>query len=286
MKTKITFKGLKKELLIYSLLIIPAAAGYSQECFGNKITITVENIINTSTNTLEFDVYVTNSGSTLLSLGAIQGAVIYDNRMINKNATTSFAVITQPNKTGSFSQFNPIVTKHSIATNQLRWIQNPVSLSSGKSVNLPSQKKMKFASFRLTSSLPLQANLVAKLIPQHDVKVDYTNLLATVYCNNNSNSTRLKSTATELNTTNTAESFTAFAIPNPYSESFHLEIQKVAESTIQVSVYDMLGKLIEDKSIEATDIQTVYIGANYPSGIYNVNVSQGENNQTLRIIRR
>lgn len=285
MKTKITLQV----LLIYSLFIVPVMAIYSQECAGNKITITVENIINTSANTLEFDVYVTNSGSTSLSLGAIQGAVIYDNRMIAKEATTTFSVVPNANKAGVFSQFNTITTKHSKATNQLRWVQNPVSLLSGKSVNLPLQKKMKFARFRVTSSLPLQTDLATKLIPQYDAKIGYTNLLATVYCNNHSDSIGLKSTSSALNSISSISSintFNAFAIPNPYSESFHLEIQTATESTIQVRIYDMLGKLVENRSIEASDIQNVLIGANYPTGIYNVNVSQGENTHTLRIIRR
>ena len=247
---------------------------------------TIENVINTSINTLEFDVYITNTGTTSLSLGAIQGAVIYDNRMIATEAITSFSAISQLNKASDFSSFNAITTKHSKATNQLRWTQSPVSLSSEKSVNLPIQKKMKFASFRLTSSLPLQTNLKDKLIPQYDFKIGYTSILATVYCNNNSDSIGLKSTTSALNNNVTTESFTAYAIPNPYSESFHLEMQTPTESGIQIRVYDMLGKLIEDRSIEAADIQNVSIGANYPTGIYNINVSQGQNSQTLRIIRK
>ena len=85
---------------------------------------------------------------------------------------------------------------------------------------------------------------------------------------------------------NNNNNFNAIAYPNPYSENFHLEIQTTVESAIQIRVYDMLGKLIEDRSIEAADIQNVSIGANYPTGIYNINVSQGQNSQTLRIIRK
>ncbi|MBY0486465.1 MAG: T9SS type A sorting domain-containing protein, partial [Flavobacteriaceae bacterium] len=55
---------------------------------------------------------------------------------------------------------------------------------------------------------------------------------------------------------------------------------------LKVSVYDMLGKLVEDRKVSASDVQTLEVGNNYPSGVYNVIVSQGEHTKTLRVIKR
>jgi hypothetical protein len=48
----------------------------------------------------------------------------------------------------------------------------------------------------------------------------------------------------------------------------------------------MIGKLVEQKTVTATDIQTIEVGSNYPSGVYNVIVSQEQTTKTLRVIKR
>ena len=80
--------------------------------------------------------------------------------------------------------------------------------------------------------------------------------------------------------------FKAIAFPNPFAEDFMLDVKTSIESTIQIKVYNMLGKLIENKNVEVSEIENLQIGSNYPSGVYNVIVSQGENTQTIRVIKR
>ena len=65
-----------------------------------------------------------------------------------------------------------------------------------------------------------------------------------------------------------------------------LDVKTTSESNIQVRVYDMIGKLVEDKMINTSDIQNFEIGNQYPSGVYNVIVSQESNTKTLRVIKR
>jgi hypothetical protein len=48
----------------------------------------------------------------------------------------------------------------------------------------------------------------------------------------------------------------------------------------------MLGKLIDDRIVDATEISNFELGNNYPSGVYNIIVSQDENLQTLRVVKR
>jgi hypothetical protein len=90
-------------------------------------------------------------------------------------------------------------------------------------------------------------------------------------------------------TTDTTKSdlaFNAVVSPNPFGESFGLEVSTSTEEMIQVKVYDMLGKLVESKEVDSTSISELQIGATYPSGVYNVIVSQGNEVKTLRVIKR
>ncbi|GAA4081338.1 hypothetical protein GCM10022389_29270 [Flavobacterium cheonanense] len=48
----------------------------------------------------------------------------------------------------------------------------------------------------------------------------------------------------------------------------------------------MIGKLQEDKTINASDIQNFELENQYPSGVYNVILSQEANTKTLRVIKR
>jgi hypothetical protein len=78
--------------------------------------------------------------------------------------------------------------------------------------------------------------------------------------------------------------FQAIASPNPFASTFGLNLSTTSEEQIQVRVYDMLGKLVEDRKAQASDI--IELGDNYPSGVYNVIVSQGTETKTLRVIKR
>ena len=80
--------------------------------------------------------------------------------------------------------------------------------------------------------------------------------------------------------------FKATAYPNPFAENFKLDITTSSEEALQIKVYDMLGKLVENRILETTELEGFEAGANYPSGVYNVIVTQGEETKTLRIIKR
>jgi hypothetical protein len=80
--------------------------------------------------------------------------------------------------------------------------------------------------------------------------------------------------------------FEALAYPNPFAENFKLNVTTNGEENLSIRVYDMLGELVEDRKVSASDLETLEVGANYPSGVYNVIVAQGENIKTLRVIKR
>lgn len=72
----------------------------------------------------------------------------------------------------------------------------------------------------------------------------------------------------------------AKAYPNPFTSEFTLETTVNAD----VRVYDMTGRLID--SITASEGNAIMIGAGYPSGIYNVIVTDGQTSKTIRMIKR
>ena len=83
-----------------------------------------------------------------------------------------------------------------------------------------------------------------------------------------------------------AVDFKAVAYPNPFADSFKLELSSDSSATVKVNVYDMVGKLLDVKNVNASDIQGLEIGNGYPAGIYNVVVTQDSNVHTVRVIKR
>ena len=81
-------------------------------------------------------------------------------------------------------------------------------------------------------------------------------------------------------------SFDAVAFPNPFADSFSLELTTSLDAPIAVKVYDMTGRLLENKNVSASDMESVAVGQGFPSGVYNVIVSQGEAVKTIRVIKR
>jgi Putative metal-binding motif/Secretion system C-terminal sorting domain len=80
--------------------------------------------------------------------------------------------------------------------------------------------------------------------------------------------------------------FKAVAYPNPFADNFKLDVKTTNEEVIQIRVYDMLGKLVEDKQVEVSEIRNQEVGANYRSGVYNVVLTQDGRTQALRVIKR
>ena len=80
--------------------------------------------------------------------------------------------------------------------------------------------------------------------------------------------------------------FEAQAFPNPFTSEFKLNVTTSTEGAVELRVYDMLGKLIEARSINTIDYISEDLGSAYPAGVYNVIVTQGENMKTLRVIKK
>ena len=80
--------------------------------------------------------------------------------------------------------------------------------------------------------------------------------------------------------------FSALAYPNPFSSAFQLKLDASSKTAVDLKVYDVLGRLIENRQWNAAEASEQEMGNNYPSGVYNIILNQGENVKTLRVIKR
>jgi hypothetical protein len=80
--------------------------------------------------------------------------------------------------------------------------------------------------------------------------------------------------------------FDAVAFPNPFAENFNIDVTTSIDENINVKVYDMTGRLLETREVKVSEIESLHVGDRYPSGVYNVIVTQGDNVKTLRVIKR
>jgi Secretion system C-terminal sorting domain len=91
----------------------------------------------------------------------------------------------------------------------------------------------------------------------------------------------------KMNVSNSNDfAFKAVAYPNPFASSFLIDVKTTSESQIQFRIYDMLGKLIEDKTLDNESLSALEIGSAYPTGIYNIIITQENNSSSLRVIKR
>jgi hypothetical protein len=80
--------------------------------------------------------------------------------------------------------------------------------------------------------------------------------------------------------------FKATAYPNPFANNFMLDVKTTSQSLVNVKVYDMVGRLIEQREVSTSDLETTTIGDRYPSGVYNVVVAQEDSIEAVRVVKR
>lgn len=83
-----------------------------------------------------------------------------------------------------------------------------------------------------------------------------------------------------------ASDFKASVYPNPFDTDFAFDIISDSKQDIHIKIYDMLGRMLESKTFEASETGNLKFGNQYPSGVYNVIVSQDDVVKTLRVIKR
>ena len=80
--------------------------------------------------------------------------------------------------------------------------------------------------------------------------------------------------------------FQAKAYPNPFTNNFKLDISSSGDEKLELVVYDMLGRLMESRTMTISDSYTQEVGNDYASGVYNLVLKQNDNVKTIRIVKR
>jgi hypothetical protein len=83
-----------------------------------------------------------------------------------------------------------------------------------------------------------------------------------------------------------AKTFEVSAYPNPFETAFNLNVETPSKEKVTIAVYDMMGKLVETHQVNPIDVANLQIGNNFAAGIYNVIVSQANEMQAIRLIRK
>jgi hypothetical protein len=142
--------------------------------------------------------------------------------------------------------------------------------------------------------LPQSPNdLVGFIVPgaQYSITVQKINAFSPLNLGNPSPAT-IYNTGSTFPTTkfdNTIHSdfdFDATVAPNPFSNNFTVNIQSPSSESINIKVYDMIGKLVDEQTIESINISDYQLGKGYATGVYNVIINQGENRKVLRVVKR
>lgn len=88
------------------------------------------------------------------------------------------------------------------------------------------------------------------------------------------------------NATNDVTGFSVKTYPNPYADNFQLNLNTSSEESVEFKVYDMLGRQIDARIYTVSELADQQFGNLYPSGVYNIVVTQGDHVKTLRVIKR
>ncbi|WP_284651797.1 T9SS type A sorting domain-containing protein [Flavobacterium terrisoli] len=80
--------------------------------------------------------------------------------------------------------------------------------------------------------------------------------------------------------------FEVKAYPNPFANTFLINVATESNSPVSIKVYDMIGRLVDQQTNEVTNLENLPIGSQYPSGVYNVIITQDEQVKTLRVVKR
>jgi hypothetical protein len=83
-----------------------------------------------------------------------------------------------------------------------------------------------------------------------------------------------------------SEALKVVTYPNPFANNFNLNVTTSSSENVEMRVYDMIGKLVETRQFSTTEANNQEIGNSYPTGIYNVIVTQGEEMKTIRVIKK
>ncbi|MFT3793770.1 DUF4832 domain-containing protein [Flavobacterium sp.] len=122
---------------------------------------------------------------------------------------------------------------------------------------------------------------LAGTIDVWDAARGFNRLLRTVTINQNSILVVAKPAGDPVST------FEVSASRNPFSDSFDLNVDTSdKQEVVTIKIFDMVGKLVGQQSVDAKDAETITLGGELATGVYNVVVTQGQERKALRVFKQ
>jgi large repetitive protein len=135
------------------------------------------------------------------------------------------------------------------------------------------------------------ANAVDNINPLQDIYINTSNP-QTIYARVTDNATDCFSTTQFNLVVNSCmgiddlfNDFKVVAYPNPFENDFFIDVASANQELLQIKVYDMLGKLVEQKIINPISMASQKMGQQYAAGVYNVIVTQEGKTNTFKIVK-
>ena len=76
------------------------------------------------------------------------------------------------------------------------------------------------------------------------------------------------------------------AYPNPFSNAVSLSLETNSTERVNLSIYDMLGKQLDQRVTTPGEINELKLGETYPTGIYNLILNQATEQRTIRLLKQ
>ena len=80
--------------------------------------------------------------------------------------------------------------------------------------------------------------------------------------------------------------FKVRAFPNPFETEFNINLTRESLDPIELKIYDMLGRLIENHQVKSSEINSMRIGTTYPSGFFTVLIKQGQQERNVKVLKK
>lgn len=88
-----------------------------------------------------------------------------------------------------------------------------------------------------------------------------------------------------VNIENYVDSTSVKVFPNPFNTNFKINFASNLSDDISIVVFDMTGRSIESKIVSISAINTIELGNDFTSGMYIINLKQGEITKSFRVIK-
>ncbi|MBN8643510.1 MAG: T9SS type A sorting domain-containing protein, partial [Flavobacteriales bacterium] len=94
------------------------------------------------------------------------------------------------------------------------------------------------------------------------------------------------SNSAKINDATDNKEISATVAPNPFTDAFSLKLENSNTDKINIAVYDLMGRSIENKTLNKGELESITLGNDYPTGVYTLIISIGDEIKNIRIVKR